>query len=106
MLKKTLLSMCLAEVTALRTSLKSRNWKHDSESVMTKMKAQLISDTTCYPSGRHFFDSLDDALAEKPTSGMYEDPSFYGDSALYSVNFVGDGGQTTIAGPSDADLVA
>lgn len=37
---------------------------------------------------------------------MFEDSSFYGDSALYSVNFVGQGGQTTIAGPSDADLVA
>lgn len=37
---------------------------------------------------------------------MFEDDTFYGDEALYSVNFVNDGGETTIAGPSDGQLVA
>ena len=103
MLEKTLLGIGLA------SGLKTRNfhnWKYSSAAVMAQMKADLISDASCYPSGANFYVTKEEAEAQKPSTGLYEDVTFIGDSALYSVNFVNDGGETTIAGPSDGQLVA
>ena len=104
MFEKTLLGIGLASVSGLKLRPLD-HWKDSSAAVMAQMKADLISDYTCYPAAKNYKATLKEAEDLKPDSGMYEDSSFYGNTALYSVNFVGDGGQSSIAGPSDADLV-
>jgi hypothetical protein len=98
---QTLATIGLAQAARLHT----KKERITSDHVLTALKTQLIDDATCWPGLNRLFDSEAQALAGNP-SGVFIDDDFHGQNALYSVNFVGDGGESSIAGPSDADLVA
>ena len=78
-----------------------------AETANARRQLSLISDDVCYPSMQHMFDTKEQAIAAtrgEQGRGTFTDNTFIGWDALYSSNMVM-GGATTIAGPSDQDLV-
>lgn len=65
-----------------------------TSAAMAQLGAERVVTNACYPSISKMYDSYEEAVADNsvPAGSLFEDNSFYGDTALYSVNAVTDGG--------------